>query len=62
MIRFRAASNSSMMMGRGLRRLVEQHEPRVEDERSGDGQHLLFAPGELVAEAGTALLQPGNIS
>ena len=36
-------------------RLVQQQHARIEDQRAGDGQHLLLAAGQLVAEIVAAL-------
>ena len=33
-----------------LKRLVEQDQPRIEHQRAGYGEHLLFAAGKLIAE------------
>ena len=38
-----------------LERFIEQHDARIEDERAGDGEHLLLAAGQLIAKIATAL-------
>ena len=38
-----------------LKRLVEQDNARIEDQRTADREHLLLAAGELVAEIAAAL-------
>jgi hypothetical protein len=35
-----------------LKRFVEQQQARVRDQRAPDCQHLLFAPGQLIAKIG----------
>jgi hypothetical protein len=43
-------------------RLVEQEQPRIEHQRAADGEHLLFASRELVAEIASPLCKAGNSS
>ena len=48
---------SSRTSGAGLGGLVEDQEARVGDERPRNGEHLLLAARELVAEVATALAE-----
>src|SRR5712671_4098060 len=43
-----------------LRRLVEYQQPRVQQQRASDRQHLLFAAGKLPAAIEFALLEAGK--
>ena len=43
------------------RRLIQQHQFRLRDQRAADGQHLLLAAGEIAGAAGAPLEQPGEI-
>ena len=55
------AKTSRTMSGReSLRRLVEQQEFGIEQQRAGDRQHLLLAAGELAARLALRSASRGN--